>query len=229
MEAFRGFCKKYRRDPETKKNLACILQAEDELAAIGMVIGAAWAGARAFTPTAGPGISLMNEFIGLAYYAEVPAVIFDVQRTGPSTGHADAHAAGRPDDVRLRVARRHAPHLPLSVRSARGVRVRGQGLRSRRSLPDAGVRAERSRHRHERLDGAEADVGRQLSARSRQGAVGRRSSRRSRRSTAISIRTATASRIARCRARIRRARTSRAARVTTGSAATPRTTTNTPR
>ena len=86
MEAFRGFCKKYRRDPQTKKNLACILQAEDELAAIGMVIGAAWAGARAFTPTAGPGISLMNEFIGLAYYAEVPAVIFDVQRTGPSTG-----------------------------------------------------------------------------------------------------------------------------------------------
>jgi 2-oxoglutarate/2-oxoacid ferredoxin oxidoreductase subunit alpha len=86
MEAFRGFCKKYRRDADTKKNLACILQAEDELAAIGMVIGAAWAGARAFTPTAGPGISLMNEFIGLAYYAEVPAVIFDVQRTGPSTG-----------------------------------------------------------------------------------------------------------------------------------------------
>jgi 2-oxoglutarate/2-oxoacid ferredoxin oxidoreductase subunit alpha len=86
MEAFRGFCKKYRRDPETKKNLSCIVQAEDELAAIGMVIGAAWAGARAFTPTAGPGISLMNEFIGLAYYAEVPAVIFDVQRTGPSTG-----------------------------------------------------------------------------------------------------------------------------------------------
>ena len=86
MEAFRGFCKKYRRDPQSKKNLACILQAEDELAAIGMVIGASWAGARAFTPTAGPGISLMNEFIGLAYYAEVPAVIFDVQRTGPSTG-----------------------------------------------------------------------------------------------------------------------------------------------
>jgi 2-oxoglutarate ferredoxin oxidoreductase subunit alpha len=86
MEAFRGFCKKYRRDPETKKNLSCVVQAEDELAAIGMVIGAAWAGARAFTPTAGPGISLMNEFIGLAYYAEVPAVIFDVQRTGPSTG-----------------------------------------------------------------------------------------------------------------------------------------------
>ena len=86
MEAFKGFCLKYRRDPETKKNRFAILQAEDELAAIGMVIGASWAGARAFTPTAGPGISLMSEFIGLAYYAEVPAVIFDVQRTGPSTG-----------------------------------------------------------------------------------------------------------------------------------------------
>jgi 2-oxoglutarate ferredoxin oxidoreductase subunit alpha len=86
MDGFRGFCKRYRRDPETKKNLACIIQAEDELAAIGMVVGAGWAGARAFTSTSGPGISLMNEFIGLAYYAEIPAVVFDVQRTGPSTG-----------------------------------------------------------------------------------------------------------------------------------------------
>ncbi|MGE0043651.1 MAG: 2-oxoacid:acceptor oxidoreductase subunit alpha [Vicinamibacterales bacterium] len=86
MEAFTSFCRKFRRDPETKANRYAILQAEDELAAIGMVIGAGWAGARAFTPTAGPGISLMSEFIGLAYYAEVPAVIFDVQRTGPSTG-----------------------------------------------------------------------------------------------------------------------------------------------
>jgi 2-oxoglutarate ferredoxin oxidoreductase subunit alpha len=84
MEAFKGFCQKYRRDGD--RNLFAILQAEDELAAVGMVIGASWAGARAFTPTAGPGISLMTEFIGLAYYAEVPAVIFDVQRTGPSTG-----------------------------------------------------------------------------------------------------------------------------------------------
>jgi 2-oxoglutarate ferredoxin oxidoreductase subunit alpha len=86
MEAFKGFCQKYRRDPATNKNRFAILQAEDELAAVGMVIGASWAGARAFTPTAGPGISLMTEFIGLAYYAEVPAVIIDVQRTGPSTG-----------------------------------------------------------------------------------------------------------------------------------------------
>lgn len=86
MEGFKGFCQRYRVDPGTKKNRFAILQAEDELAAIGMVIGASWAGARAFTPTAGPGISLMSEFLGLAYYAEVPAVLFDVQRTGPSTG-----------------------------------------------------------------------------------------------------------------------------------------------
>ena len=86
MDAFKGLCEKYRKDPTTGKKNYCILQAEDELAAIGMVIGAGWNGARAFTSTAGPGISLMNELIGLAYYAEVPAVIIDVQRTGPSTG-----------------------------------------------------------------------------------------------------------------------------------------------
>jgi 2-oxoglutarate ferredoxin oxidoreductase subunit alpha len=86
MDAFKQFCHDYRRDRETGKNNYCILQAEDELAAIGMVIGAGWNGARAFTSTAGPGISLMGELIGLAYYAEIPAVIIDVQRTGPSTG-----------------------------------------------------------------------------------------------------------------------------------------------
>jgi 2-oxoglutarate/2-oxoacid ferredoxin oxidoreductase subunit alpha len=86
MDAFKMFCEKYRKDPETGKNNYLILQAEDELAAIGMVIGASWMGARAFTSTAGPGISLMNELLGLAYYAEVPAVVIDVQRVGPSTG-----------------------------------------------------------------------------------------------------------------------------------------------
>jgi 2-oxoglutarate/2-oxoacid ferredoxin oxidoreductase subunit alpha len=86
LDAFKGFCEKYRRDPETGKNNYIIIQAEDELAAIGMVIGASWNGARAFTSTAGPGISLMNELLGLAYYAEIPAVIIDVQRVGPSTG-----------------------------------------------------------------------------------------------------------------------------------------------
>jgi 2-oxoglutarate ferredoxin oxidoreductase subunit alpha len=86
MDAFSSFCRTYRRDPETGRNRYCILQAEDELAAIGMVIGANWAGARAFTSTSGPGISLMSELIGLAYYAEIPTVVVDVQRTGPSTG-----------------------------------------------------------------------------------------------------------------------------------------------
>jgi len=86
MDAFKGFCERYRVDPETGERNFAILQAEDELAAVGMVLGASWNGARAFTPTSGPGISLMNEFVGLAYYAEVPCVIFDVQRVGPSTG-----------------------------------------------------------------------------------------------------------------------------------------------
>ncbi len=86
MDAFRGFCARHRTDPQTGERDYVIVQAEDELAAIGIVIGASWNGARAFTPTSGPGISLMEEFIGLAYYAEVPAVIFDVQRVGPSTG-----------------------------------------------------------------------------------------------------------------------------------------------
>ena len=86
MDAFRSFCQQYRVDPETGKRTYCIIQAEDELAAIGMVLGASWNGARSFTPTSGPGISLMSEFIGFAYYAEIPAVIFNVQRTGPSTG-----------------------------------------------------------------------------------------------------------------------------------------------
>lgn len=85
-EAFIDFSSDFAVDPETKKPLVAVIQAEDELASIGMVLGASWAGARAFTSTAGPGISLMSEFIGLGYYTEVPAVIFDVQRVGPSTG-----------------------------------------------------------------------------------------------------------------------------------------------
>ncbi len=85
-EAFAGHCRRYRIDPATKKHRYAIVQAEDELAAIGMVIGAAWNGARAFTATSGPGVSLMQEFLGLAYFAEVPAVIFDVERGSPSTG-----------------------------------------------------------------------------------------------------------------------------------------------
>lgn len=86
MDAFRAFCAEYRVDAETDKRTYAIIQAEDELAAIGMVLGATWAGARAFTPTSGPGVSLMSEFLGFGYYAELPAVVFNVQRTGPSTG-----------------------------------------------------------------------------------------------------------------------------------------------
>ena len=86
MEGFKEFCERFRVDEASGKKRYCIIQAEDELAAAGLVIGAGWAGARAFTSTAGPGISLMSEFIGLAYYTEIPGVFFDVQRTGPSTG-----------------------------------------------------------------------------------------------------------------------------------------------
>ena len=85
-DAFTRHCARLRVDPETKKAKYAIIQAEDELASIGMVIGAAWNGARAFTATSGPGISLMQEFLGLAYFAEIPAVLFNVQRAGPSTG-----------------------------------------------------------------------------------------------------------------------------------------------
>ncbi len=86
MDAFKSFADRLRVDPETGRNNFAFIQAEDELASIGMVLGASWNGARAFTATSGPGISLMNEFLGLGYYAEIPAVIFDVQRVGPSTG-----------------------------------------------------------------------------------------------------------------------------------------------
>ncbi len=85
-DAITQYAPKLRTDPETGKATYAIIQAEDELAAIGMVVGAGWAGARAMTATSGPGISLMSEFVGLAYFAEIPAVIWDIQRMGPSTG-----------------------------------------------------------------------------------------------------------------------------------------------
>ena len=93
-ESLIDYMKKYRIDKATGKATFAIIQAEDEIAALGMVIGASWAGARSMTSTAGPGISLMSEFAGLAYYAEVPAVIFDVQRVGPSTGLPTRTAQG---------------------------------------------------------------------------------------------------------------------------------------
>jgi len=99
MDAFKSFADRLRVDPETGRKNYIMIQAEDELASIGMVIGASWNGARAFTATSGPGISLMQEFLGLAYYTETPAVVFDVQRVGPSTGmptrtqQCDIHSA----------------------------------------------------------------------------------------------------------------------------------------
>jgi 2-oxoglutarate/2-oxoacid ferredoxin oxidoreductase subunit alpha len=93
-EALIGYMRKYRIDKDTGKATFAIVQAEDEIAAIGMVIGASWAGARAMTSTSGPGVSLMSEFAGLSYYAEVPAVVFDIQRVGPSTGLPTRTAQG---------------------------------------------------------------------------------------------------------------------------------------
>src|SRR4029077_18399216 len=86
VETLIGYLKRFRIDKETGKATYAAVQAEDELASIGMALGAGWAGARSMTSTAGPGISLMSEFIGFGYYAEVPTVIFDVERVGPSTG-----------------------------------------------------------------------------------------------------------------------------------------------
>jgi 2-oxoglutarate ferredoxin oxidoreductase subunit alpha len=94
VESLMGYVKRFRTDPGTGKTTCAMVQAEDELASIGMAIGAGWAGARSMTATSGPGISLMSEFIGLGYYAEAPAVIFDVQRVGPSTGLPTRTAQG---------------------------------------------------------------------------------------------------------------------------------------
>jgi 2-oxoglutarate ferredoxin oxidoreductase subunit alpha len=115
-----GLLGRYRNDPETGKATYAVVQAEDELASAGMVFGAGWAGARAMTATSGPGISLMNEFVGLAYYTEIPGVIFDVQRVGPSTGLPTRTQQG--DVLSLYYAghgdTRHIVLIPASVQEA---------------------------------------------------------------------------------------------------------------
>ena len=116
-ETLIGYMRQYRIDKETGKATFAIVQAEDEIAAIGMVVGASWAGARSMTSTSGPGISLMSEFAGLAYYAEVPAVVFDIQRVGPSTGLPTRTAQG---DILFAAVNshgdtRHVLLLPASV------------------------------------------------------------------------------------------------------------------
>ena len=151
-ESLIGYMKKYRMDKETGKATFAIVQAEDEIASLGMVIGASWAGARSMTATAGPGISLMSEFTGLAYYAETPAVIFDVQRVGPSTGLPTRTAQG---DLLSTAFLSHGDtkHIMLHPVLRRGVLRDGDGgVRPRRAVPDADVRDDRPRPRHEQLD-----------------------------------------------------------------------------
>ena len=135
MDAYKAFCDRMRVDPETGRKNFAFIQAEDELAAIGMVIGAMWNGARAFTATSGPGISLMNEFLGLAYYAEVPAVIFDIQRVGPSTGMPT-----RTQQCDIMAARTHRTATRATSACIRRIRKSASTWRCRRSISRSACR-----------------------------------------------------------------------------------------
>ena len=140
---------KLRHDPETGKAKYAIVQGEDELASIGIVIGASWNGARAFTATSGPGISLMQEFIGLSYFAEIPAVIMDVQRAGPSTGMP---TRTQQCDILVCAYASHGDtkHVLLFPEDpAEAFEFAAAGLRPRRTPADHDLRHARSRHRHE--------------------------------------------------------------------------------
>ena len=137
--------------PDGKATFA-IVQAEDELAAIGMVIGAGWAGARSMTATAGPGISLMAEFAGLGYYAEVPGVIWDIQRVGPSTGLPTRTSQG---DILSTAFLSHGDtkHILLIPCSVSECFDMAHGcVRPRRTVPDSGLRDVGSGPGHEQLD-----------------------------------------------------------------------------
>ncbi len=151
-ESLITYMKKYRVDKTTGKATFAIVQAEDEIASLGMVIGASWAGARSMTATAGPGISLMGEFSGLAYYAETPAVIFDVQRVGPSTGLPTRTAQGDLLQAAFLVPRRHEAPDAVSEFGGRVVHDGNGGVRPCRTIPDTGVRDDGPRPRHEQLD-----------------------------------------------------------------------------
>jgi len=150
IEATTDLLKKFRVTPEGKATFA-VVQAEDELAAFGMVLGAGWAGARAMTSTSGPGLSLMAEFSGLGYFAEIPGVIFDVQRIGPSTGMPTRTSQA---DLLSTAFLSHGDtkHVILLC-----------GVRSGGTLADAGVCAHRSRSGHEQLDVGSVCVSRQAS------------------------------------------------------------------
>ena len=148
-EAFERNCARYRVDKATGKKNYAIVQAEDEIAAIGIAVGAGWNGARAFTATSGPGISLMQEFFGLAYFAEIPVVVFDVQRGGPSTGmptrtqQSDllSCAFASHGDTKHVLLIPDGPNEAFEFARAR--------LRSRRAAANGRLRHARPRHRHE--------------------------------------------------------------------------------
>ena len=127
------------------------MQAEDELAAVGMAIGAGWAGARALTATAGPGISLMSEFVGLAYFAEIPVVIIDVQRMGPSTGLPTRTSQGDIQKLHLLGHGDSPAYRPDSGLGRRVLLADHGGPRPGTAVPDAGLRRHRSRPGHEPL------------------------------------------------------------------------------
>ena len=194
------YMKRFRIGADGKATFA-IVQAEDELAAIGMVLGAGWAGARAMTATAGPGISLMAEFAGLAYYAEVPGR--DLGHPARRSFHrlAHPHLAGRHSLDRIPFARRYQAHSADSVFRGRMLHHGAGRFRSGRAVPDAGVCDVRSRSGHEQLDGGSVQVSREADQ-SRQSAQQRRSGPPGRVSPATRTWMATASAIAPCPAPI---------------------------
>ena len=144
VENFMKYAERLRIDPASgKKNYAAV-QAEDELAAIGVAIGGAWNGARSFTATSGPGISLMTEFLGLAYFAELPIVLVNVQRAGPSTGMPTRTPAARPAGLRLRLPRRYQAGVAVPEYAEGVFRPDRRGVRSGRAAADPGDPDERS-------------------------------------------------------------------------------------
>ena len=151
-EQLGNFMSKYRLDEETGKATFAVVQAEDELAAFGMVIGAGWAGARSMTATSGPGISLMAEFVGLAYFAEVPAVIWNVQRVGPSTGMPTRTAQADLIPFFLLVPWRYETYRSHSFVGGGVFRVRWGGVQSGGTIPDPGVGPVRFGFGDEHLD-----------------------------------------------------------------------------
>jgi 2-oxoglutarate/2-oxoacid ferredoxin oxidoreductase subunit alpha len=157
-EGYEKHARRFRVTKDGKRNYA-IVQAEDELAAIGIAIGGGWNGARSFTATSGPGISLMSEFLGLAYFAEIPVVLYNIQRGGPSTGMPTRTA--RHHLVCLRQPRRHQARSAVPGEPDRVLLDERRCVRPRGAAADPGHGDVRSRYRHERLDDGALHLGRQ--------------------------------------------------------------------